>query len=349
MPNVTLPGLIDPHVHLREPGQSHKEDFYSGTSAALAGGYTTIVDMPNNAVPITSEKLLNQKIALASQKTVCDLGFNFGTLGNNFDEFPAVFDKVNGLKIYLNMTTGGFIVDKSKLAEIYKAWQSEKPIFLHAENDVSDLVLSTLRAIPRRTHICHVSGQAELEFVMKAKDEGLPITCGVTPHHLFLNDQDREKLGSFGHMKPYLKAESDRKFLWNHLDGFDIIESDHAPHTKKEKLSDNPPFGVPGLETTLPLMLTAEAEGKITRRQLLDKLHFAPSKLIDIIPDESTKIEVSMNEYEIKNEDLLTKAGWSPFVGKKVIGKVKKAYIHGNLVFENGNVLSAPGSGKIIS
>src|SRR5437868_5507535 len=125
---ITLPGLIDPHVHLRDPGQTHKEDFYSGTSAALAGGYTTILDMPNNAEPITSLEKLNAKIASAKLQTVCDIGFHFGSLGDNFDQFPQVIDKVKGLKIYLNVTTGNFIINKDKLLEIYKAWPSTKPI-----------------------------------------------------------------------------------------------------------------------------------------------------------------------------------------------------------------------------
>jgi len=140
---ITLPGLVDPPVHLRDPGQTHKEDFYTGTSAALGGGFTTVVDMPNNKIPITTESLLDEKINSAKQKVVSDIGFNFGTLGDNFDEFPKVYDKVTGLKIYLNITTGGFIIDKERLADIYKAWNSEKPIFLHAEDDVSDLVFSS--------------------------------------------------------------------------------------------------------------------------------------------------------------------------------------------------------------
>lgn len=349
MSTITLPGMIDPHVHLRDPGQTHKEDFNTGSSAALAGGYTTIIDMPNNIIPITTEKLLDQKISIANKKIVGDLGFYFGTLGDNYSEFGKIYDKVCGMKIYLNLTTGGFIIDKKKLSEIYSAWQSDKPIMLHAEEDVSDLVLTTLKNIPRKTHICHVSSQKELEFVMRAKDMGFPITCGITPHHLFLNDADGSRLGSFGHMKPYLKPEKDRKFLWDHLDGFDIIESDHAPHTRQEKESNNPPFGVPNLETTLSLMLSAEAEGKITRAKLLDKLHFKPAELLRITPDKKTHIEVSMEEYEIRNENLLTKAGWSPFAGRKVVGKVKKVYIRGNKVFENGKVLVDPGSGRIIS
>src|SRR5438270_11737910 len=104
---IKLPGLIDPHVHLRDPGQTHKEDFFSGTSAALAGGFTTVMDMPNNAEPITILERLHAKVEIASSKTVCDLGFHFGTLGDNFAECPKVIDLAKGLKIYLNVTTGG--------------------------------------------------------------------------------------------------------------------------------------------------------------------------------------------------------------------------------------------------
>ncbi|MBI5357757.1 amidohydrolase family protein [Candidatus Saccharibacteria bacterium] len=346
---ITLPGLIDLHVHLRDPGQTHKEDFYTGSSAALAGGFTTIVDMPNNQRLITNSELLVEKISSAKSKTVCDIGFNFGTLGDNLDQFEAIYDKVVGLKVYLNITTGGFIVDKPKLAEIYKAWESDKPIFLHAEEDVSDLVTSTLREIERKTHICHVSSEDELKFVMKAKEAGLPVTCGVTPHHLFLSDKDTERLGPYANVKPYLKPESDQKFLWDHLDAIDIIESDHAPHTRQEKESNEPPFGLPGLETTLPLILTAEAEGRISRQQLLEKLHFTPAKIINLETNPETKIEVSMEEYEIKNEDLKTKCGWSPYAGKKVIGKIERVNLRGQLVYEHGKILTQPGSGKTIS
>jgi carbamoyl-phosphate synthase/aspartate carbamoyltransferase/dihydroorotase len=346
---ITLSGLIDPHVHLRDPGQTHKEDFLSGTSAALAGGYTTVLDMPNNLEPITTLERLEAKIASARAQTVGDIGFHFGSLGDNFDEFPKVIDKVKGLKVYLNVTTGGFIIDKPKLLEIYQAWPGGKPILLHAEDDVSDLVESTLRAVPQPTHMCHVSNRAELEFVIRAKDAGLPLTCGVTPHHLFLTDQDAERLGPLGHMKPYLKPKKDQDFLWQHLDYIDVIESDHAPHTLAEKQSDKPPFGVPGLETTLPLMLTAEAEGKLTRAQLIDRLHANPARIFNITPDETTHIEVDMNEYEIKNEELLTKAGWSPFAGRRVVGKVSKVVLRGQTVYANGRVLARPGSGKILT
>lgn len=344
-----LPGLIDPHVHLRDPGQAHKEDFLSGTSAALAGGYTTVIDMPNNTEPITTLQRLEAKIAIASQKIVGDVGFHFGTLGDNFAEFPKVIDKVKGLKIYLNVTTGNFIIDKTKLLDIYQAWPSDKPILLHAEDDVSELVGDTLRATRKTTHICHVSSQAELEFVIKVKDAGLPISCGVTPHHLFLTEADASRLGPFGQMKPALKSQKDQDFLWQNLDYIDVIESDHAPHTKAEKQSETPPFGVPGLETTLPLMLTAEANGKLTRSQLIERLHTNPSRIFGITTDDNTYIEVDMKEYSISNEGLLTKAGWSPFDGMKVVGKVSSVVLRGKAVYKNGQIQSSPGSAKILT
>lgn len=346
---ITLPGLIDPHVHLRDPGQTHKEDFLSGTSAALAGGYTVVMDMPNNVQPITTLERLEAKLDSARRQVVGDIGFHFGTLGDNFDEFPKVIDKVKGLKIYLNVTTGGFIIDKTKLLAIYRAWPAGKPILLHAEDDVSELVRSVLQAVPKPTHMCHVSSRAELEFVIRAKDAGLPITCGVTPHHLFLSDQDAGRLGAFGHMKPFLKPSRDQDFLWQHLDYIDVIESDHAPHTRAEKETAEPPFGVPGLETTLPLMLTAEASGRLTRAQLIDRLHTNPARIFDVATDETTKVEVDLAEYEIKNENLLTKASWSPFAGRRVVGKVKRVVLRGETVYADGRVLAKPGSGQVLT
>jgi dihydroorotase len=345
---IQLPGLIDPHVHLRDPGQTQKEDFLSGTSAALAGGFTTVLDMPNNATPITTLERLEAKIASARAQTVSDIGFHFGTLADNFDEFPKVMPLVTGLKIYLNVTQGNFIIDKSKLLDIYRAWSSDKPILLHAEEDVTELVGDVLKSTKQVTHICHVSSQAELEFVIKSKDAGLPISCGVTPHHLFLTDADAERLGGFGQVKPALKSKKEQDFLWQHMDYIDVIESDHAPHTLSEKQSDTPPYGLPGLETTLPLLLTAEAEGRMSRQQIIEKLHTNPARIFGIKTDDTTSITVDMDEYEIKNEDLLTKAGWSPFSGMKVTGKVVQVVLHGDVVYADGRVLASPGSGRII-
>ncbi len=347
---ITLPGLIDIHVHFRTPGQEEKEDFFTGTSAALAGGFTTVLDMPNNKVPITTEDLLEQKMELARKNAVCDIGFYFGSLGDNLEEFPKIAGQVFGIKLYLNQTTGNFLIDENKLRAIYEAWPSDQPILLHCEGETMPMALKVIRATKKRTHICHVSSKDELSQIIQAKQDGLPITCGVTPHHLFLTEEDAKKLGPYGRMKPFLKTQADVDFLWNNLDFIDVVESDHAPHTKAEKEGENPPFGVPGLETTLPLLLTAVSEGKLSMDDVKRLLHTNPAKIFNIPTDETTKVEVDeTEEYEIRNEDLKTKCGWSPFQGKSIKGKVKKVFIRGQKVFENGEILTKPGKGKIVS
>ncbi len=349
---ITLPGLIDPHVHLRDPWQLQKEDFYTGTSAALAGGYTAIIDMPNNEEHIVSEALLDKKIASAKSKIVCDVGFHFGSLGNNEDEFPKVAGKAVGLKLFITLTTNmadrRALSDINELERIAKAWPADKPLLFHAEDDTVKLGIETVRRTNHKAHFCHISSQQELAPILEAKREGLPISCGVCPHHLFLTQEDVEKLGPYGIMKPSLKSKKDQDFLWQNMDAIDVIESDHAPHTKAEKDSDNPPPGVPGLETTLSLMLTAEAEGRLTREQLIERLHTNPARIFNITTEKNTHIEVLMEEYEIRNEDLLTKCGWSPYAGRRVIGKVTKTVLRGETVFQDGKVLAKPGSGRIL-
>src|SRR5579872_2669388 len=206
---LKLPGLIDPHVHLRTPGEEYKEDFYTGTSAALAGGYTLVLDMPNNSTPITTKERLENKIAIAKRQTVCDIGFHFGSLGDNLDEFKKVENLVVGLKLYLNLTTGNYLLDKSHLEKIFLAWPAEKVILVHSENKTFDDVLDVVRKIPRKVHLCHMSTEYELKRIIESKNNGLPVTCGVTAHHLFLSEEDYNQKGPFAAMKPSLKPKKD--------------------------------------------------------------------------------------------------------------------------------------------
>ncbi len=348
---VILPGLIDPHVHLREPGQTKKEDFSTGTAAALAGGFTTVVDMPNNKVPIFSSTALNNKILIAKTKIKCDTGFYFGSMGDNTNEFMKVKNKVLGLKLYLNETTGNFLIDKEKLFNIFKEWKkTKKPILLHAEDDAIKLSIDICKKTNTRIHFCHISLASDLKQIIKAKKEGLSVTCGVTPHHLFLTEKDSKKLGPFGRMKPYLKTKKDQDFLWENLAFIDVIESDHAPHTKLEKNSTDPaPFGVPGLETTLPLLLTAANKNKISLKDIERLCYTNPAKIFGVKKDKKTFIEIDINKkWTIENKNLYTKCGWSPFNGWKVQGKVERVFLRGDKVFENGRVIAKQGTGKII-
>lgn len=353
MSKITLPGLIDPHVHLRDPGQTHKEDFYTGTCAALSGGYTTIIDMPNNKVPITSANRLKEKITIARQKIVCDVGFYLGSVGDNLDEFvkvnPPVGGLVLGLKLYLNETTGNFLIDKNSLSKIFKAWPASLPILLHAEDDAVAFVLNLVRRTQNRVHFCHISTQGDLEQIIKAKEENLAITCGVTPHHLFLSENDLKTLGPFGKMKPPLRSKKDVHFLWKNLDNIDVLESDHAPHTIAEKKT-NASYGVPGLETTLPLLLTAALKKRLTIEDIIRLCHKSPARIFGIKTDLNTKVIVDLNSpFTVHNSSLFTKGCWSPFEGWKLKGKVNTVFIRGQKVFDNSKILANPGFGKIIA
>lgn len=344
---ITLPGLVDLHVHLRDPGQTQKEDFYTGTSAALAGGYTAVFDMPNNAEPIFTVERLRSKIALAEAKAVCDIGFYFGSQGDNLDQFEEAATLAVGLKLYLNRTTGNFLMDPAYLKKIYRAWPERQPILLHAEEDVIDVVIESLRGLARPIHVCHMPSREILEKIIVAKHAGLPVTCGATPHHLFLTEQDVAKLGPFGIMKPSLKSQADVDYLWAHMDDIDIIESDHAPHTREEKREGA--FGVPGLDTTLPLLLTAVRQGKITREHIIDKCVNRPLEILGLRPQADTSVTVSMEEYELSEDHLKTKCGWSPFTGQRLIGKVQRVVIRGEVVYKEGQVATEPGFGQIIA
>lgn len=347
---LTLPGLIDPHVHFRTPGQSHKEDFLTGSQAALAGGFTTVIDMPNNLQPITTLERLNEKMEIAEQQTVCDIGFHFGSLGENFDQFPLVQDNVWGLKIYLNQTTGGFIVDENVFRKICGTWPKQHPILVHAEADVIAQIIEIAYETGQRLHVAHVSSQVELQTIINAKMKGYALTCGVTPHHLFMTAADTKKYGPFAMMKPTLKSPEDVAFLWSHLADIDIIESDHAPHTKEEKESEKPPFGVAGLETTLGLLLTAVHESKLGIEDIKRLCSDTPAKIFGIEQTKQTYIEVDENEeWTIEQEKLFTKCKLSPFNGWKLKGRVRRVYIRGEKAFENGEILANPGSGRILT
>jgi dihydroorotase len=343
---IQLPGLIDIHVHLRDPGQTHKETFLTGTSAALAGGFTRVFDMPNNATAVTTEAILDEKLASAQKQTVSDIGFYFGSLGDNLDEFAKVMDKVRGLKLYLNVTTGGYKIDTDYLMKIFKAWDNPKPILLHAEADVIVTALEAAKTTGQKVHVCHVSQRSELEPILAARAAGVNVTCGVTPHHLFLTDEDARRMGNFGSVKPELKPQADQDYLWEHLGDVDVIESDHAPHTVAEKESGT--FGFPGLETTLPMLLQAEREGRLTREDIIAKLVTGPSKVLGLEEHPDTAVEVEPVEFVISDEHLQTRAAWTPFKGKTGFGRVQRVTMRGKVVYENGKVVAEPGSGHIL-
>ncbi len=342
---VRLPGLIDVHTHLREPGATQKEDFESGSKAAIAGGYTAILDMPNNPIPTTTPEALDQKINLAKGRLYCDVGFNFGATANNSEILNQVQDRVFGLKVYMNHTTGDLLMeDEMALEDVFSKWPKGKVIMVHAEGETLQKAINLAKKFGSKLHVCHVSTKFQIELIKKAKQEGLEISCEVSCHHLFLTSVDGKKLGPYGMMRPPLASAEDQQALWNNMDVIDMIASDHAPHTKDEKSKIPTPNGVPGLETSLPLLLTAVNEGKLTIERLIELTSKNPRRIFNIPEQKETFVEVDMTiPYTLTSRTLYTKCHWTPFEGRKVVGKIKKVVLRGKVVFENGQVFGPYG------
>ena len=343
---LRFPGFIDIHVHFREPGATQKEDFASGSRAAVKGGFTFVIDMPNNpSAPTVSIDRLEEKIALSSQKAVCDVGFHYGTDGRNLDTFPAAWQNrhVFGLKIYASHTTGGLLIEKEKVLEqVFRAWESEKPILVHGQGETLSTCIGLAQTYGRRLHVCHVATQNDIDHVRKAKQKNQAVTAGVTPHHLFLTEADIQKLGNFAAVKPAIAGTADRQALWDGLADhtIDLVESDHAPHTKREKESATPPFGVPGLETTLGLLWKAVKEKKLPHGDIATLLYENPKRIFSIPDQANTYIELDTEKpYIVGQDGYETKCGWSPFDGWELYGKAEKVVLRGKTLVQDGQLV----------
>ena len=348
---VKIAGMVDPHTHLRDLEWSHKATFASETAAAVVGGYWAVFDMPNTPPSTVSRDSLDKKLSEISAKAVCDWGVYFGAAqSDNTTEYPSIAGDACGLKIYNNSTTGNLLLDDQLQREKHiAAWPASRVIAVHAEEGTVAEILALVRRYRKPTHFVHISTAKEINYLKGAKAQGLPVTIGVCPHHLYLTERDEHTLGALGRMKPGLKTAADRDALWEAIaEGvIDVIESDHAPHTLEEKASDVPPYGVPGLETTLPLMLLAVSEGRLTLERVVELVAINPRRIwgLGCPPDTYTLIDLEA-EYVIERSNLHTQCGWSPFEGMRVRGKVTETWIRGQKVYDGEQVLAPLGSGR---
>jgi carbamoyl-phosphate synthase/aspartate carbamoyltransferase/dihydroorotase len=351
---LKLPGLIDPHVHLREPGATHKEDFDSGTCAALAGGITTVLAMPNTKPPIFDADTLDLALTAAKQKARCDYGQYLGAGPDNpgWQRNTSVSTRSAGLKMYLDSTFGELRLDDMTLWQPhFENWPKSMPIVAHSESRSMAAAILFAAIYDRPVHIAHISLKEEVLVIKAAKERGIKVTCEVCPHHLFMSREDIPAI-SHGHpgrgeVRPRLATPQDVDSLWKNLDVIDCFATDHAPHTIEEKDSENPPPGFPGLETILPLLLTAVSESRLTIPDLIAKMYTNPKRIFNLPDQPETWIEVDENEtYEIKAAEQFTRCNWTPFEGWKVKGRVRKVVLRGRTAFEDGTIRVEAGYGQ---
>lgn len=372
-----LPGVIDDQVHFREPGLEHKEDLHTGSRACAKGGITTFLEMPNTNPTTTTCERLHEKLALASTKSVVNFGFYIGATPDNVQELQRA-KRTPGIKIFIGSSTGKLLVDDQDALERIFA-DTTLPIAAHCEDestvranarkfanstDVADhsnirdeqaAVIATRRAIDLATrhqhpfHVLHVSTAAEVPLIAESPAW---VTAEACPHHLLFSRDDYERLGTRIQMNPSVKTAADNRALWQALlDGhIQVIATDHAPHTLEEKNQPYPnsPSGMPAVENSLALMLDQVHRGRCTLRQIVSWMCEAPARVWRIA--NKGKIEVGYDadlvlvdrskSAVVRDEDQITKSGWSAWNGTRLTGWPVRTWVMGGEVFRDGVVSS---------
>lgn len=316
-----FPGIIDDQVHFREPGLTHKADIETESKAALAGGITSFIEMPNTNPQTTTVKKLDDKFKIADKKSFANYSFMFGGTNDNLDEILKVDKKsVAGLKLFLGSSTGNMLVDDPQVLE--KIFSStDMVISVHCEDEATirkntefytnkygDDIPIKYHPIIRSEEACYISSSKAIELAKKtgarlhvfhlstgkethlfSNDKPLKdkkITAEVCIHHLWFSDEDYDKKGTYIKWNPAVKTAQDREELWKALldDRIDVIATDHAPHTNEEK--DNPytkaPSGGPLVQHALVAMLEAYHSGKISLETIVQKMCHNPAILFQI-------------------------------------------------------------------
>lgn len=383
---IILPGLIDAHVHMRDMGLSHKEDFGSGTASAVCGGFTTVLDMPNTAPPTDSPKRLLEKMGVAKGKILSNVGFH-GMMTSDLNDLNGMAELgIFSLKIFMDrcdwpretfervlaacrdlslpvtfhaervdpMGGGSTRGDGRGIEDFLRAHDPQREV--SAVEEVIDLISRT----GARGHICHISLPESVERLRASRLSGA-ITCEVTPHHLLLSRDRYAELGNLAITLPPLRSREEARGLMNDFlkCRIDIVASDHAPHSRDEKLRESVwevPPGIPGLETTFPLLFTLVTKGDLPLRKMVEALSAKPARLFGI--GERGEIREGFMadlivvdpgaEYALDSSAFKSKAKYSPFDGWRVKGRVVKTIVNGEIVMDGGEIVGKPGIGALL-
>ncbi len=371
-----LPGVIDPQVHFREPGLEHKEDLFTASCACAKGGVTSFLEMPNTRPLTTNQAAMDDKLQRAAQKCLVNYGFFIGATATNLAELLSV-QPTCGIKIFMGSSHGALLVSQEEVLEPIFA-SGDRLIAVHAEDqprieqrrkqfagntdpavhsqiqdeqaalNATKLALKLSKKYRRRLHILHLSTGIEAELLRQDKPSW--VTAEVTPQHLLLNTSAYEKIGTLAQMNPPLRSPENNQILWQALlDGvIDFIATDHAPHTLEEKGKGYPqsPSGMPGVETSLALMLTQAVEGRCTVAQVSRWMSGAAAKAYNIpnkgaiaLGYDGDLVLVDLDNYRlVRREELLTKCGWSPFEGWNLTGWAVTTIVGGEIVYDRGKL-----------
>lgn len=371
-----LPGVIDPQVHFREPGLEYKEDLHTASCACAKGGVTSFLEMPNTRPLTTTQEALDDKLQRASEKCLVNYGFFIGATAENLPDLVNA-NPTCGIKIFMGSMHGPLQVsteaeldpifangtrliavhaeDQARILERRQQYKNITKPSIHstiqdeiAALNATKLALKLSKKYQRRLHILHLSTGVEAELLRQDKPSW--VTAEVTPQHLVLDTDAYGKIGTLAQMNPPLRSPNNLKILWQALrDGvIDFIATDHAPHTLAEKAQTYPnsPSGMPGVETSLPIMLTQAMQGNGTVSQVSNwmstavaKAYKIPNKGLIAPGYDADLVLVDLDTYRsVLREELQTKCGWSPFEGWNLTGWPVYTIVGGQVVYEKGKI-----------
>jgi len=363
---------------------SYKEDFTSGTEAAAAGGFTTVLDMPNTQPPTDSARRLLQKMSQASKRILVNVGFHVAATRDRKASKAMKAVGAVSMKLYLPKPISPLDVSRDKvIVEVMEsADYALLPITVHAEDATTfendgnrtfrDLVRSRpwraeTKAVLRmlrlqkstvsRIHFCHVTLPSSISSIWNVSSGR--VTSEVTPHHALLADSEARRLGWKAWMVPPLRSKMTKDGLFRTLvlGNATIIATDHAPHTVREKKRpEKSPAGVPGLETAMPVMLTMMNKGKISLGRLVSLLSTNPARVFGLrrkgtlergCDGDLVLVDVK-KKGKIDPENFLSKAHYSPFEGWRTIGGIHSTIVNGRVVYDDGEIVEKPGAGTVL-
>lgn len=393
-----LPGAIDVHVHFRDPGYDHKEDWESGTIAAAFGGVTTVFDMPNTIPTVDNPVALAQKHEIAASKAHVDYGL-YAVLGESSLEHVQALAEAGiiGFKLYMGNTFGR--IPSPSTGVMLELFEKVAPtglrVSLHAEtNSVMERRETALRAAGRNTpldhlasrpavvaieaveraatlaewtgariHVLHISSADELRPLAEAKARGVDVTGETGPHYLMLGTDDYARFKGVIRVNPPVREASNHEPLWAALKSglIDMVATDHAPHTPEEKQREiiwEVDCGFPGVETQMPLMLTAVAQGRLTLQDYVRASSLAPAKTFGLYPQKGALapgsdadfalVDLDAN-WTIRDADLHSRSRISPFDGRPVKGRVRHTIVRGRFVVRDGKLMDETrGTGRSV-
>lgn len=351
---IILPGMIDPHVHFRDFDESYKEDWQSAGAAAAKGGVTTVLEMPNTSPPTTTLEVVKEKKRRIEASPVNGYIYG-GVLPETIKDIAKLAPHVAAFKLYMGKTTGGMIISKPELQkEIFqRVAETEKVLAVHAQrlesiSEALDIEIALELALKTgvKLYLCHVRTREGVELANDAKRDGLDVTIETCPHYLFFTDADVDERGSWLKVNPPITTREDQEFLWESLNSgvIDTLGSDHAPHSIEEKTQPfvTAPFGLPGVEFSLPLMLDAVNKNRISLGRVIELFCENPAKRFGL--RQKGKIEKGYDAdlvlidlermYRIAKENVKTKCGWSHYEGFELQGGPVMTFVGGELVYD---------------